>query len=181
MSAVNPEVKASIRPARSMGGFVASVVIDEKSEDILEITQHPVQEGAAITDHAYKKPSAVSINMIFEEKDTPLAEIYKKLLKLQADRVPFDVVTGKRIYKNMLLKALSNTTEAGTENILSVACDLQEIITVKIEVITSPVRAARKNQRKAAKTSNTKSSGSKKAAAETPATKRKSALRELFP
>lgn len=176
MSTVNPEVKASIRPSRNIGGFIASVVIDERAEDSLEITQHPVQIGAAITDHAYKKPSTVAINMLFDDKGSPLAETYQKLLKLQSDRIPFDVITGKRAYKNMLLKSLSNTTDAANENILSISCDLQEIILVRTEIINSPVRA---NQKKAAKTGATKNAGAKTTTpVATP--KKKSALRELF-
>jgi hypothetical protein len=34
-----------------------------------------------------------------------------ELLDLQNSRVPFDVVTGKRLYTNMLIRALEVTTE----------------------------------------------------------------------
>lgn len=174
MTTFNPENPVIIRPARQVGGFKANVVIDEVATDELEITQHPVQEGAAITDHAYKKPVGVTINMVFSDEQDPLPEIYEKLLKLQASRVPFDVVTGKRIYKNMLFKSLGNTTDQKTENVLSINCQLQEIIIVTVEITSVPPRS---RQKRSAQTGATKNSGTKKAI---PTVKKKSALRELF-
>ena len=180
MSVVNPEAQAIIRPARRLESFTANVVIDETASDDLEITQHPVQEGAAITDHAYKKPVNLNISMIFSDETQPLAEIYANLLKLQASRVPFDVVTGKRIYKNMLMKSLGNTTDDKTENILSVTCSLQEIILVKVETTSVPPRA---RQKMSGKTGATKNAGAKKAVAAKPSAAAKvetSNLRDLL-
>ena len=42
--------------SRKIGMIVPSVVVSEKHTDTLEITEHPVEVGAAIADHAYKKP-----------------------------------------------------------------------------------------------------------------------------
>ena len=40
--------------SRRIGLIVPSVVISEKHNDTLEITEHPVEVGAAISDHAYR-------------------------------------------------------------------------------------------------------------------------------
>jgi hypothetical protein len=40
---------------------------------------------------------------------------------LQNSRVPFDVVTGKRIYTNMLIRALEVTTDRTSENVVCCA------------------------------------------------------------
>lgn len=50
-----------VRPKRSIGAFVATVTIEEQHQDDLQITDHPVEIGANITDHAYRKPSSVII------------------------------------------------------------------------------------------------------------------------
>lgn len=55
---------------------------------------------------------------------------YMQLLGLQASRQPFTVITGKRMYKNMLIKNISVTTDQDTENVLMFTADLQEIIIV---------------------------------------------------
>ena len=41
---------------RSIGGIIPDVTIEEVHTDEIELTQHPVQQGAAITDHKFKKP-----------------------------------------------------------------------------------------------------------------------------
>jgi hypothetical protein len=42
--------------------------------------------------------------------------------------VPFDVVTGKRLYTNMLIRALEVTTDRTSENVLSAVLTLREVI-----------------------------------------------------
>lgn len=46
-----------VRPRRSLGPFVAQVTIREEHIDEIEITEHPVEVGAAITDYAYQRPA----------------------------------------------------------------------------------------------------------------------------
>lgn len=174
MTMLNPSTPATIIPRRSIGPFNATVTLEEIASDDLEITQHPVQQGAAITDHAYLKPATVHIKIMFNAADAPLAETYAKLRQLQASREPFDVVTGKRVYKNMLFKSLGQTNDAQTENILSISAELQEIFVVQVETTTVPPR---KRQANPGKTGATENAGQKSAQ---PAPERnRSALRTL--
>lgn len=166
---------ASFLPKRAIGPFNATVTLEEIASDDLEITQHPVQQGAKITDHAYLKPATVSIKIMFNAADAPLAETYAKLRQLQASREPFDVVTGKRAYKNMLLKSLGQTNDAQTENVLSISAELQEILLTSVEVVTVPERSKQANP---GKTGATEKAGQKKAQPVTEPKKR-SALRAL--
>ena len=41
--------------------FIAQAVVQEHHTDTLTITQHPVESGAAIADHAYKEPAEITI------------------------------------------------------------------------------------------------------------------------
>lgn len=174
MTMLNPSTPATIIPRRSIGPFNATVTLEEIASDDLEITQHPVQQGATITDHAYLKPATVSIKIMFNAADAPLAETYAKLRQLQANREPFDVVTGKRAYKNMLFKSLGQTNDAQTENVLSISAELQEIFIVQVETTTVPPR---KQQANPGKTGATENAGQKSAQ---PAPERnRSALRTL--
>ena len=136
MSFLNPFPPAYFIPKRFFAGFSAYLTISESNTDELEITQHPVHDGADITDHAYKQPSTVSIQIVFDATTGPLTEIYSNLLALQSSRVPFDMVTGKRSYKSMLLKSLSCSTDQQTENILAINASMQEIILVSVETAT---------------------------------------------
>lgn len=172
-------IRATIVPRRSIGPFNATLTIEEVASDDLEITQHPVQQGAAITDHAYLKPATVAVKVVFNDEDAfayrPLAETYAKLLQLQAGREPLDVVTGKRAYKNMLIKSLGQTNDLMTENVLSISMQLQEILLTSVEVVTVPERS---KQADPGKTGATEKAGQKKAQPVTEPKKR-SALRAL--
>jgi hypothetical protein len=132
---------ASFLPQRAIGPFRATVTVEEVATDTLEITQHPVQQGASITDHAYNLPATVSVQVLFSADTTPLSETYTKLRQLQSSRVPFTLVTGKRTYRNMLIKSLGQTNDAMTENILSIRMDLQEVFITALQVVTVPERS----------------------------------------
>ncbi len=129
----------SIGPKRSFGGISGYVTIMENAVDAIEITQHPVQQGASITDHAFKKPIGFSIQMLFRDNQTlSLKDIYQKLLELQSSFVPFNCVTPKRTYFNMLLLTLGQTTDKKTENCLAISATFQEVIIVPVVTTIVP-------------------------------------------
>jgi hypothetical protein len=82
------------------------------------------------------------------------------LLSLQARREPFDVITGKRFYRNMMFKSLTQITDRYTDNVLSITATLQEITIVSVDTATVPARDKQKNP---AKTGQTEKAGSKSA------------------
>lgn len=59
------------KPARKIGSIVANVTIDERHEDRLVITQHPVEQGAQISDHAYKMPASVVLRVAWSNSVPP--------------------------------------------------------------------------------------------------------------
>ena len=160
--------------SRRIGLIVPSVVISEKHNDTLEITEHPVEVGAAISDHAYRRPSEVVMQVGFAGGGSLLdfldttsiglsaglspKETYQELLDLQNSRVPFDVVTGKRIYTNMLIRALEVTTDRTSENVLSAVLTLREVI---ITSTTTTQVAAKEDMKLGANTSAVQNSGVK--------------------
>lgn len=56
-----------ITPTRMIGGFSAQVTFEENHMDELLITDHPVETGATISDHAYMRPSEVTIRCGWSE------------------------------------------------------------------------------------------------------------------
>lgn len=174
---------AAFRSRRRIADFVAYLTIDENGEDELEITDHPVQRGAEITDHAYKKAPLLNLTISFSESDEnstmALDETYAAMLELQESRVPFEVVTGKRIYTDMLFKSLRQITDKNTDNILSIQAVLKHIIITEVTITSVPPRAKQKNP---GKTGATSKAGNKKAqevdAQKQPA--KKSALKKII-
>lgn len=135
--------------------FTDYVTISEDATDTIKITQHPVQQGAMISDHAYKEPSKVRLRLIVGSGTNTLAQIYAYLLLWQSTRVPIKVITGKRQYDNMLIATLDQTTDKFTENILSVTLSFEEIILVQVTPTTVPKRSSQANVAKTASTENT--------------------------
>ncbi|HCD1132084.1 TPA: hypothetical protein JD648_RS04715 [Morganella morganii] len=141
---------------RKIEMIVPSVVISEKHSDSSEITEHPVQvpsgEGFTVSDHTFDRPSEVTMEIGFAgggslidgfdtssmfDISTGLKlgssprEIYQQLLDLKASKKPFDVITGKRNYKNMLIRAIEVTTDNTSENVLMVVLTLRQVIIVE--------------------------------------------------
>lgn len=67
-------------------------------------------------------------------------DIYAKFLELQESAIPFDVYTGKRVYRNMLVKSLRTVTDSNTENALILTIVLRQVILVSA-VTTESVNA----------------------------------------
>src|SRR5260364_33728 len=106
-----------IRARRSIGEIVPNVVIEEVHQHALTITQHPAEQGAAIAEHAYVRPAEVVLlcgfgpgNAFSRMEASDPAWMYQQLRALQASRQPFDVITGKRAYRNMMIRQLTVTT-----------------------------------------------------------------------
>jgi hypothetical protein len=133
-------ILAAFVPERAIGAFQATVTIEENSNDELEITSHPVQQGASITDHSYMKPAMLTVRALYTDNPSKLVEVYAQLQKMQTDRIPMKVVTGKRTYNNMLMRSLSQTNGSTSENILQVSFDLQEVFITALEVASVPPR-----------------------------------------
>lgn len=85
-------------------------------------------------------------------------EVYENIITLQRQRIPFDVVTGKRIYQNMLLRNVEVVTDRASENVLMATLTLREIIMTS----TSTIQVADKsNMTEGVSTSGVQNSGVK--------------------
>jgi hypothetical protein len=130
---------------RNIGGFIADVTIREEHEDELGITENPVGQGAAITDHSFKQPARLTVdigysNSSLQSEGDPnyVSDMYAQFLALQASRQPFDVITGKRVYTNMLIALLHTFTDEKTEDTLFLTVRMKEIILVNTQSVSVP-------------------------------------------
>lgn len=151
-----------IRPKRMIGDIKVQVVVNEQTTDTLTITKQPVQQGASVTDHAFMEPTQFSHTIYFAASGfenllsggNGLAQIYQKMLQLQSSAEPFDIVTPKRIYHNMLLTSLGQTTDKNSENCLAIHASYQQVIFVPV-LATTVQRINLKNPGSNAPTQNT--------------------------
>ncbi|MCW6600808.1 phage baseplate protein [Yersinia ruckeri] len=159
---------------RKIGLLVPSVIISEKHQDALEITEHPVEVGAAVNDHAYKRAAEVTMEVGFAGGGSLLdfvdtstiglslgkspEEAYQELRDLQESRQPFDVITGKRKYSNMLIRGIEVTTDKTSENVLMCVLTLREVIMSQTESIKV---ADKENMQEGVSTSAMQNTGTK--------------------
>jgi len=159
--------------------IIKQVTIEEVHSDEMEITEHPVEQGSTISDHAYARPSEVIITAAWSDSPnnsgplnqllgaaantSPLLQkvigaaelvggivtalssgsptsvtVYNNILTLYNNRRIFDIYTGKRVYKNMLIKSLATTTDAKTENSLILRMTCRQILMAQTQTVTVP-------------------------------------------
>jgi hypothetical protein len=122
--------------------------IEEQGVDTLTITEHPVEIGATISDHAYINPARLTLRAGWSNSsslaggdENYVVDVYNFLLQMQASRDLLSVVTGKRSYSNMLIESLSQTTDEETETTLMVTITLREVIIVSTQTTVLPPTA----------------------------------------
>jgi|SRR5215471_2196404 len=119
---------------RSIGGLYAQVTIDEQHTDEVQITDHPVEAGAPISDHAFARPQQIAITAGWSKATafdlSAESGVYGLLLSLQTSFQPFDIYTGKRHYKNMLIERLAVTTDQHNEFTLVANIVCRQVIIV---------------------------------------------------
>ena len=177
-----------IRPKRGLGDIVAQVTIEEIHRDEVQITEHPVEQGANIADHAFElpaslivrygwsnSPSAANIgqallgaatgtvgavqSLVTGNSADQVRSIYQKLIDLKHTRVPFTVYTGKRKYESMLIKSIAVTTDRMNEQCLIATIELRQVIFVGVTTLS--VGAPPANQATPQSTSPPTDSGTK--------------------
>jgi len=153
---------------RSVGGIVFDVTVSESQTDKLEATEHPVQAGSPVSDHAYMLPREVTliVGKGAAEGDEVPKETYDKIKELQSSREPFDIITGKDEYHNMLLTGLSMTTDMTTEAVLLATLECREVILVEAQAVAVSGKGPTSKQSAGERTQTTQQGGSKQAQAQ---------------
>ncbi len=136
-----PRVIDPYGPTGQGAGYllIPEVVVVEDAEDKLMITEHPVEQGAVIDDHAIKMPATVRMQIGWSSAYVggDVSKTYENILFLQSMRYPFRVITGKRIYDNMLVESIRVHTDAKLEYTFMADVEFREILLVDT-TITAP-------------------------------------------
>ena len=151
-----------IRPNLSqIGDIQIDCSIEENHSDELVITEHPVEQGAEISDHAYKRPAECGIRAGWSNSsqeadgdENYIRDIYRKLLALQESRITFTLLTQRRVYQNMLIANLGAVTDNETQNILSLTMGFRQVIIVSTSTVKIPPKALHAHPQKTAPIEN---------------------------
>jgi hypothetical protein len=160
--------------ASKIGDIDIETSLEEVHSDTLQLTDHPVESGASITDHSFKKPSEVMLRCGWSNsslkaligivsgffaggtmsKADYVSGVYSQLLKLQQSREPFSILTSLRQYDNMLLTSLNVTRDQKTSSILMVQATCREVIIVSTQSKQLPAIESQANPASTAEVDN---------------------------
>ncbi|WP_322080193.1 phage baseplate protein [Burkholderia cenocepacia] len=189
MSTLSDILDVTLVGSKKIGSVTISASIEEVYSDEVIVTEHPVENGAPVNDHAFMRPREILMKCGWSNADyqallgsavasfddtgantmatgTYVDAVYSQLLQLQAKRERIDVVTTRRKYSNMLITGLSVVTDQKSGSALMLTASLKQVIIVSTQATKLPPRA---NQANPAATAETQNAGAKSAVPATPA------------
>lgn len=124
---------ALLAPAGSLiGSIVPDVVVSEVHQDAVAITDHPVEIGASISDHAFILPSRVEMRIGYSDATAGFVGYskaqYEALLAILQRREPFDLFTAKRAYTSMLIETITTDTANETTSAAMIVVRLRKVL-----------------------------------------------------
>ncbi len=121
--------------------IIPDAAVEETSRNDLQITEHPVELGSTISDHAFMKPREITLRWSWSNSGlyggygTAMQDIYQMLAVLQAQRQPLNIFTGKAAYSSMLIASLGVTTNEGSEYAVQAIMVCREVIIVTTQTL----------------------------------------------
>jgi hypothetical protein len=116
-----------------------TVWVEEQHQDQMMITEHPVENGAPVSDHAFPRPVEVTIRLGWKgESLVDIQNTYTQLVGFKDARVRFDVMTGKRLYSSMLIQAIQVMTDERTAAVLLATVHCKQVILVNTATVPVP-------------------------------------------
>jgi hypothetical protein len=172
-----PSVVGLFPQGNLLGGIEVQLTVEEIYSDSVEVTQHPVESGADISDHAFKRPMELVLrsgwsnssdlsllNLPSQATFTGgsmvnadyISGVYSALLALQESRQPLVVVSGLRRYDAMVITDLEVRRDTTTANALMLVAYCKQIIYASAQATVMTPQA---NQANPASTAQTQSVG----------------------
>lgn len=131
----------------NIGGWVFDAFLKVTHNTRLTITQHPVQSGAALTDHAYLQPKELIIEIGMSDAATSFVSgqfsdgwsrstsAYAVLRELQEMRVPIQIFTKFNLYTNMLVESISAPDDYTTLYGMRATVTFREVIVAQVQTV----------------------------------------------
>ena len=178
------------------GRFVFDAVFSTEHRLNITTTQHPVQQGASISDHAYIEPDEVSIEVGMTDAAVSAGgpshsvNAYEQLRAIAEARRPVTLVTRLHTYSNMVITSLSAPDDKTTMNALRATVYFQKInivavATMKVQQTVSGSKTTQntgstKNPSPAPSSNSNKSSNKKTSSSSKEKSKKTSVLKKTL-
>lgn len=143
----SPPISSLVYLKTNIGGWFFDAYLRSTHTSRLKITEHPVQVGAALTDHSYLEPKELTMEIGMSDAATSLipgqftggwsrsVQAFKVLQELQAIRVPIQVHSRLGLYQNMLIEEITAPDDFTTLNGLRCTVTLREIIVAQVRTV----------------------------------------------
>jgi hypothetical protein len=133
-----------------LGKFIFDAYLNIQHDSNLKITEHPIQSGSDVSDHAYMEPQTVTFEIgmsdvmhdisdssfnKFTGDFTRSINAYQMLRRLQSERIPIKAITRLWSYSNMLIENISAPDDNKTAFGLRATVTLKEIFVVNVTTV----------------------------------------------
>jgi len=137
-----------------VGGYFFDAIIRADHTSTLRMTEHPVQTGSSIVDHAFKLPDHLTLEIgmsdamdrfvssQFGDNTSKSVSAYQTLKGLQNDRTLLTIQTRLNKYSNMLVESIHAPDDYKTRDGLRCTVAFREII---MATVTTTLVSARPN------------------------------------
>lgn len=119
----------------NIAGIFLDATLNEDHNYISRVTQFPIESGEIISDHIINEPETLSLSGIVS--DSPLlflssfnrsTDAFNRLVRIHELKERITVVTGIKVYENMVMTSLSVPRNAESGQSLAFSMEFQKIL-----------------------------------------------------
>lgn len=137
------ESTATMIISPTFGNFFFDAVFSTDHSANLTVTQHPVQSGASISDHAFMEPDEVSIEIGMTDVASGSSDgssrsvnAYTQLRAIMELREPVTLITRLKTYSDMIITSISAPDDVKTMNALRASIYFHRLHIVSVSTVT---------------------------------------------
>lgn len=140
------EYNALLLGKTNIAGFIFDAFLAVNHRQELKVTEHPVETGAAISDHAYIMPAELRfevgmsdamtsvVNGQFDSSWSRSRSAWDILKEIQASRIPLTALTRLGRYENLLITSLEQNDDYRTVTGLRATVVCKQILTAQVKM-----------------------------------------------
>lgn len=180
--------------SETFGAFTFDAVFNTSHNQLATVTEHPLETGAPVADHAYIEPAEVPITIGMSDAATDVGTIagkssdrsviaYNRLLALMHLFEPVTLITRLATYEDMLITSVSADDDYTTQNALKATVIFKHIQIVSVSTVTIQQKTSSSKSSSSSssnkKTSSSSKSSSSKSSSTTASSGNTSILKQL--
>lgn len=149
---VSEEAKKLVYVKTNIAGYFFDAILQTNYTRSLTITEHPIETGAAVSDHAYVNPvelvmqvgmSDVAESIVagqFSQGSSRSITAFQVLTQLQGQLIPMDVFCRLGLFKNMLIETIAVPDDYTTLYGLRATVTMKEVFVATVKTVKISAR-----------------------------------------